>query len=206
MKIKNIKEILDFDSNFILPELFDLQGWNSDSEIFDNLVKEIKPTTIIEVGTWKGRSAARWLDATEKLETKLYCVDTWLGGFDHYVSGSDRMLDAVGSPKLYHQFIRNFADSKHSNRIYPIQQTSVNGARILSHFGIKAGIIYIDAGHEYEDVRDDLKYYLPLLEKGGKIFGDDFYNFSGVSRAVEEFAKLNNLTINIVEDNFWVLK
>jgi len=208
MKIKSVFEIAKSNSELNVPDSIDLQGWNSDSEIFYNLVNEIKPNTIVEVGTWKGRSAARWLEATASagLETKLYCVDSWLGGIDHYIAETNRLLDSAGSPRIYHQFIKNFIDSKHSNRIYPIQQTSVNGARILSHYKIKADIIYIDAGHEYEDVIDDLKYYWPVLEKNGKMFGDDFYNFSGVSKAVEEFSKLNNLSFDVVENNFWILK
>lgn len=53
--------------------------------------------------------------------------------------------------------------------------------------------IYIDASHEYEDVKRDLHDYLPKVRSGGLISGDDYgrrgrgvWNY-GVSRAVDEF-------------------
>jgi hypothetical protein len=207
-QLPSIAEIISRGIDVKLPDMPDWQGWNSDNQIFDNLVNEIKPKTIIEVGTWKGRSAAHWLNATAnaKLDTKLYCVDSWLGGIDHFMAGTDRLLDGAGSPKIYHQFFRNFIDSEHANRIYPIQQTSINGARILSHYGIKGDIVYIDAGHEYEDVRDDLKYFWPLVANGGRMFGDDFRAFPGLNKAVIEFANSNSLSIDVIDGNFWVLK
>lgn len=39
----------------LLPQ--QLTGWNGNKPIFRELIEKIKPTTIIEVGTWKGQSA-----------------------------------------------------------------------------------------------------------------------------------------------------
>jgi predicted O-methyltransferase YrrM len=191
-----------------LPEHEDIRGWNSDDPIFDELVELLAPKTIIEVGSWKGRSAIHFAKATERFASDIVCVDTWLGGIDHVLaSGSenDRLLDSVGCPRLYHQFIRNIKDSPHAQRIYPIQNTSINGARILQHHKICAELVYIDGSHEYADVHDDLCAFWPLVALGGIMFGDDV-GFPGVGPAVIRFTMERNLEFSVVRNNFWVIR
>lgn len=186
----------------------DLQGWNSDHEIFYTLVAEVQPKTIIEVGTWKGRSAMHFAKATEALLTNIFCVDTWLGGVDHVLSSlpqDNRALDMFGSPRLYHQFLRNFSGTPHAERIFPIQNTSLNGARILKRYGVSAELIYIDGSHEYEDVYADLCAYELLLAPKGRMFGDDFRTFPGVFASVLRFAHERRLKLKEIDHNFWIL-
>ena len=75
----------------LLPE--DLQGWNSNSDIFSNLIKKVLPNTIIEVGTWKGGSAVSMAKYCKTIipfyksnydTTKIYCIDTWLGAAEFW--------------------------------------------------------------------------------------------------------------------------
>ncbi len=186
---------------------FDLQGWNSDHKIFDDLCAEHTPKHIIEVGTWKGRSAAHFAKAAPMAE--IYCVDTWLGGVDHALSSlpqDDRKLDRFGSPRLYEQFLRNFLDKPEATRLHPIRNTSGNAAKILRHYSVSADLIYIDGSHEYGDVYADLVAYHPLLAAGGRIFGDDFSTFYGLHIAVHRFACERGLRVQIVDNNFWVIR
>jgi hypothetical protein len=46
--------------------------------------------------------------------------------------------------------------------------------------------IWVDAGHDYEDVMADLKAWWPKLKAQGIMGGDDF-PMEGVKSAVEEF-------------------
>lgn len=191
-----------------LPVKVDLRGWNSDHKIFDELVEETQPKHVIEVGSWKGASALHLARATSALGSEIYCVDTWLGGIDHHLSvlpQDDRQVDRFGSPGLYRQFLRNFIGTEEAKRIHPIQQTSINGAKVLAHFGMSADLIYIDGSHEYEDVYADLCAYMPLLSANGVMFGDDF-RMPGVFAAVLRFAHENRCRMQEVDNNFWVLK
>src|SRR5262245_35034777 len=92
----------------------DLQGWNSDLPTFKRLLAEVRPTLIVEVGTWKGASAihlARICDELKLAETKIICVDTWLGALEfwtNHLPGIDRYaaLNIVnGYPQVYYQFL-----------------------------------------------------------------------------------------------------
>ena len=73
----------------------------------------------------------------------------------------------------------------------------------------EADFIYIDASHEYEDVKRDIKLYENLLSPGGYLFGHDFLpRWPGVVKAVLEFAVENHFTLlrNPVDPIIWVLK
>lgn len=222
LKLKSIAELIAApEASVFLPRDTDLQGWNSDHPVFDQLCAETNAQDIIEVGTWKGRSAMHFCRATTPIslgekeeaeakdETRIYCVDTWLGGIDHVLSElpvDDLKRDACGSPRLYHQFLRNFVDvPDFAKRVFPIQNTSLNGARVLASIGVSAELIYIDGSHEYSDAYADLTAYTQLLTPGGIIFGDDF-RFPGVFAAVLRFAHETDRKVEEVENNYWILR
>jgi predicted O-methyltransferase YrrM len=66
-------------------------------------------------------------------------------------------------------------------------------------------IVYIDASHEYEYVKEDILAWLPKVKKGGIICGDDYIiGWDGVILAVNEIFKDK---VNIVgKQQWWVLK
>lgn len=202
------------------PLPLDLQGWNGNNGIFADLINEVNPKTIIEVGTWKGQSAITMAEHCKliNLETKIYCIDTWLGALEFF-DGSLGLLSSEeyrkerdlryvnGYPSIYYQFLSNVVHTKNEERIVPIPNTSIIGSRYLKNHEICANLIYIDGSHQYEDVLADLKAYFPLLSSGGIIFGDDFVSeWFGVIRAVKEFANSNLLEIEIRENNFWIIR
>lgn len=69
------------------------------------------------------------------------------------------------------------------------------------------GMIYIDCGHEYESVRDDLVHWPAKLLPGGIICGHDYgcRDWPGVKKAVDEFVKAGNLKLNLEDyTNWWI--
>lgn len=193
----------------LLPE--DLSGWNGDSDTFNVLIERIKPSVIIEVGTWKGLSAIKMGKFVQKLDlsTKIYCVDTWLGAiefWDQYAHTEDRNLMLKnGYPNVYYQFLSNVVHNKLEDVIIPFPNTSENGFRFFQRKNITANLIYIDASHEEEDVYKDINNYYNLLDNNGVIFGDDYSDWVGVRNAVNRFAYENNLKVFVVENNYWII-
>lgn len=189
-----------------------VQGWHSDDPLFAKLIEEVRPETIIEVGTWKGASAlhmAGCRHALGKEGWRIFCVDTFLGGPDHYAHqetpANDLLRDPFGYPQIYHQFLYNVATSLFASRIFPVVQPSTSGGIILGRAGIRAELIYIDGSHEYEDVFHDLSTFCGLLAPNGIIFGDDWTDFTGVRLAVTRFAYENGLRVQL-ENGFWVIR
>ena len=189
----------------------DLRGWHSDHPIFENLIGETRPSTIVEVGTWKGLSAINMARITQDigLETKIYCIDTWLGGFqlwdDCKESKETDLLQKNGYPQIYYQFLSNVVHCNLQDIIVPFPNTSSIGYIYLSSNQIRPQLIYIDGSHDEDDVYLDLKYYYDLLKEGGIIFGDD-YDWEGVKNAVINFCSDKNIEKEIIEDHFWIIK
>jgi hypothetical protein len=199
--------------NNFKPLPLQLSGWNGTKPIFRELIQKIKPTTIIEVGTWKGQSAITMGNAVREfgLNTTIHCVDTWLGAIEFWTTGkgtSERNLMTVnGYPQVYYQFLSNVVHNNLQDIILPFPNTSENGYRYFKYNNITSQMIYIDASHEEDDVYKDLNNYYDLLENNGILFGDDYQkDWPGVINSVNRFAQEKNMELEIVGNNFWILK
>ena len=194
----------------LLPE--DLQGWNGNSGVFHRLIAEINPTRIIEVGTWKGQSAINMAQYCKdiNLQTDIICVDTWLGAMEFWGELKDtperNLLLKNGYPQIYYQFLSNVVHRGLESYIQPFPTTSLIAARFFKKENITSKLIYLDASHDYEDILIDLKNYYPLLEENSILFGDDYFAWPGVKKAVDEFVSDNNLNLTIEENNFWIIR
>lgn len=181
-------------------------GWNSTHPIFAELVSPLFAPVIIEVGTWHGKSAIEMAKHMHG-QGNIYCVDTWLGALEFWTTHRDtpeRDLQLrSGYPQVFYHFLACIRDAGVQDLITPVPMPSVMGARYLQWANVSADLIYIDASHEYEDVKADIEAYMPLLKSGCTMFGDDFSAFEGVSRAVRETFGRN---VRIVDDNFWVFQ
>lgn len=182
----------------------EIAGWNGNNPIFRDLIEKYKPTTIVEVGSWQGQSAINMAKICKELglNTTIYCIDTWLGALEFYTQPSkerDLMLED-GYPTVYYKFLDNVRKSGVEDVIKPIPLPSNIGLKYIKHLGIKPDMIYIDASHEYEDVKNDIILAGELEPK--IIFGDDYTNavFPGVRQAVDELG-----TPTIVNNWFWIL-
>lgn len=172
----------------------DVSGWGSDSAIFGELIEAVRPRLIIEVGTWKGASALHMARCCDDLglDTKIICVDTWLGAREFWTDTSDptrygSLLRIYGWPNVYYQFLANVVRAGQQDRIYPFPQTSLIAGRLLQAWSVQADLIYIDGSHDHDDVFADMRLYWPLVRKGGVLFGDDYTTFADVKRAVDTF-------------------
>ena len=64
----------------------------------------------------------------------------------------------------------------------------------------KIDYVFLDGGHEYNTVKNDLKNCVDVLKNDGTILCDD-YNLSyapGVKKAIDEFVKENNYKCEIL--------
>lgn len=166
----------------------DVTGWMSPCFI-DNFKIALqyckKPViNIIEVGSWKGLSANIMAQHCRQnnQQVRIICIDTWLGSVEH----QDEINRTNGYPDIYTEFIQNTKYLSNEDVIYPFPISSTEGACYLKNKGMKADIIYIDAGHEYDSVLSDTKLFWELLEPTGVMIFDD-YAWSSVKKAVDEF-------------------
>jgi predicted O-methyltransferase YrrM len=193
----------------------DLQGWNSESPVFRRLMEELRPSVIVELGTWKGGSALHLCELADELgleQTMIVCVDTWLGGAWHWIEDRTRegfpsLACAHGYPRLYAQFLANVMHLGQQRRIVPLPNTTEAAAEILRESGLgPIDLLYIDASHTEEAVYADLKAWWPLVRVGGIVFGDDFIDaYPGVERAVRRFAADQGLEFEVSREK-WIVR
>ena len=153
-------------------------GWASQSPALTHAIATVKPSLIIEIGTWMGGSA-RFMAKVAKnhgLNVEIVCIDTFLGSVEHWTKESYLMTLKNGRPNIYEQFLSNTLHEDLQDIITPFPVDSINGFMVLQKYGIKVDMIYIDAGHDYESVSADLKRWPQLLRDGGILVGDDYHH------------------------------
>ena len=60
--------------------------------------------------------------------------------------------------------------------------------------------VFLDGGHDYDTVKNDLNNCVEVINKNGTVLCDD-YNLSyapGVKKAIDEFVKINNFKCDIL--------
>ena len=146
------------------------------------------------MGVWKGGSTIYLAELLKKhaIDGTVIAVDTFLGSAEHADPNSD-LFDLIprrhGMPLLYDQFLANVVMLGLSDLIVPFPQTSTGASQLLRHLGVQAGLIHIDASHEYEDVLRDARAYWDILSPGGYLIGDDYHSFwPAVVKAANTFA------------------
>ncbi|MBD6617602.1 glycosyltransferase [Komarekiella sp. 'clone 1'] len=189
----------------------DLQGWGSNHPSFSQLIDQIKPKIIIEVGTWKGASAVHMAKLLQEkhIDGTIVCVDTWLGAIEH-LSGeySISLSRKHGWPTMYYQFLANVMYNNLHDSIVPLPLPSNIAGRWIQQKDLKADLIYIDASHEADDVYADITLYWELLKPNGVMLGDDYVVLKhiGVTSAVHKFTKERNLTLKTAGNKWWLQK
>lgn len=132
-----------------------------------------------EIGVATGRYSKILLDLN--FELKLACIDDW--------------ANSKFAPTFK---IAQEALSSYWDRCALVKQTSVDASKGYpdQHFDF----VYIDANHEYNHVKDDLKSWVPKVKIGGIVAGDDYYLTKagnlGVIRAVNEFCEANGYELH----------
>jgi cephalosporin hydroxylase len=163
------------------------ENWFTYPNLYSRFVKELSNgSKIVEVGCWKGKSIAYL--AVEIINSgkdiKVDAIDTWKGTPDEDVHQKDKY---VIEDKLYELFLSNIAPV--SSVINPIRMSSVEAAKLYEDESID--VVFIDAGHTYEDVKADILAWYPKVKKGGYVSGHD-YPWSGgdaVKKAVDELVR-----------------
>jgi hypothetical protein len=179
----------------------DRQGWNSQHPVFDQIIRAIRPGIVVDVGVWKGASTiylAELMKSTGIAGTVI-AVDTFLGSVEHWDrnSGFAALIPRrFGMPLLYDQFLSNVVRCGAQDRVVPLPQTSTTASLLLRRVGVQAGLIHIDASHEYEDVLRDARAYWDILLPGGFLVGDDYDQYwPGVVQAANQFATEKGLQL-----------
>jgi len=154
---------------------------------------------VLELGSWLGRSTRYFLNACPRAD--VIAVDHW--GRSELIANDDPTCEGK-MHNLYDRFLSNCWGFK--SRLVPIRATTVAGMQTVKAHGLVPDVIYIDANHTYEDMRQDINMAFSLFPEA-RLCGDDYGGkWTGLKQAVDEFCRGNSCKLLNVEHAWAIFK
>jgi len=161
-------------------EISEIYGFFGFKRIYDMVPDILKDgDNILEIGAFLGKSTSYMCDLIRKTKKRInfYVVDPW----EKSTASPSPDIQTLLPNDMFKKFKENM--KKRKNNIIPIRNTSKNAYDQLKHLRFK--FIFVDGSHSYEDVKEDIRLYGPLVDNTGIFAGDD-YQAPGVKKAVDE--------------------
>lgn len=139
---------------------------------------ELRFTVGAEVGVLRGDYSSILCEANPEL--KLYCIDSWGYG--------------ERKRREYHLQAYEIAKQKlasyHTTILYKLSMEAV-----LDFDDESLDFVYIDANHQPDFVREDIREWTKKVRKGGIVSGHDYH--MEIEKVVNEYVKNNNLELRV---------
>ena len=183
-------------------------------EFFLDEVFKKKPKSFLEIGVFHGVTARNVCELLYKINGQNFKYV----GLDLFEKSEENKFEIIPSTnfknpfkKIYHQYIMRqdpYSIEAVSNLLKKFKDQvhliKGNSNKMLKKIDMsKIDFVFLDGGHEYNTVVNDLNSCVDVIEFNGTILCDD-YNLGsapGVKRAIDEFVKNNNLNCEIICEN-----
>jgi predicted O-methyltransferase YrrM len=172
-------------------------------EVLAGLCQQMSAKTFVEVGCKEGRTTGFLLENLPELQ--VIAIDPWAP-----IANSDEDYKDWDFAQIERDFWANVGE--HKDRCSMVREASLTAAT-WANLPNASGplcqrqfdIVFIDAGHDYENALADIKAWWPLVRDGGYLCGHDYqHRFPGVMRAVSKAFPL--LRVAVCPDSVWVVQ
>ena len=185
-------------------------------DFFLNHIEKIKPKNFLEIGIFHGVTSRNVCD----LLSSIHGDNFKFTGIDLFLTESEISKDEH-SPKIGFSNPLKTLYYKYIIRLEPYSIASVekllkrykkniniikgNSNKVLKEISLDdVDYVFLDGGHKYETVLNDLKNLKKVVENNGIILCDD-YDLTyapGVKKAIDEYVLLNNFNLKILKSRF----
>jgi len=144
------------------------QGPQRYAQLID-IVKQLKPKTVIEIGTWNGVRAVEMHKASPGFKYV---------GFDLFESATDETDEYEKNVKPHHhaEDVSKMLNKAGIDALLFAGDTNETFPTFLGTFpNQKIDLIYIDGGHAVGTIKSDFECALKAIAPGGMIVLDDYY-------------------------------
>lgn len=175
----------------------DAKGWGSEDPFLARILGIVRPSTLLEIGTWKGASALFFARKAQELgldDIEIIAVDPHIGSAGLWTNNKNAMhVNETGSCGTYEVFLGNVKRANLTSLITPFRVTSSIATTVMKGHGITADLVYIDGSHDVIDVRADLAHIAKVMHDDSVVIMDDYDHprIHGVTEATQEFISLN---------------
>ncbi len=175
-------------------------------ELIADHIRQHSVRSMVEIGSFLGGSALRWLACAPEL--RIVCVDPWTereewsAGDYAAEKGRGDFREQLDQPAgFFHTFLRNVSAQK--ERIIPVRGRSPEALLPLFLAGFTPQLVYIDAAKSFDDIAVS-----HALWPQAALSGDDWMwlpaeNFPA-RQAVLRFAALHDMQV-FFRESTWVL-
>ena len=184
-------------------------------DLFLNIIQNKNPKSFLEIGVFHGVTARNVCE----LMFKNHGDDFNYTGIDIFDDSNNYKNEVVPS-KTFNNPIKTFY-FKYIKKQNPYSLIAVEDLlskfkknikliegdtnKIFHNINLKSiDFIFIDGGHDYKTVKNDLEQSYKIINKTGTILCDD-WNLSqalGVREAIKDFSKERNVNFEIVHERF----
>jgi predicted O-methyltransferase YrrM len=173
-------------------------------DLIENLIRERRVSVLVEIGSFLGGSALRWLRASPDLV--VVAVDPWQDGWaGDYLAGlgyPDQRERLNASDGLFEMFLRNV--QPFAGRVVPVRAASPPVLDQLAALGLQPDLVFIDATKLTGDLATASELWPEAI-----LTGDD-WSFGGDNSArpmreiVQRFAERRHLAV-VRKSETWVI-
>ncbi len=175
-------------------------------DVLASFMKEQGYKRFVEVGCKEGRTTGHILKTIP--DSRAVAIDPWIAQAP--TSADAETYEDWNFASIEAEFWKNVGGD--GNRVEMLRMTSEQAVRSFDHdsrFGSEkmggytyADLIFIDARHDYDSVREDIRLWWPRVRVGGILAGHDFnHKWPGVERAVAD--SFNLIQIGVASDSVW---
>ena len=169
---------------FEYEEIFQDVGWpwSGHKNFAYDLIRNIRPKVVVELGTHKGTSFWSFCQAVkdENLDAKLFAVDTWKGDKHTGFYGEEIFKEVKEIQKKYYGELKiDFLRKAFDEAVSDFENKSID-------------LLHIDGLHTYEAVKHDFENWISRVKDGGVVMFHDIFvsnNDFGVYKLWEELKK-----------------
>lgn len=162
---------------------------------------------VAEVGVFAADLSKRLLGARNDL--RLFMVDSWTADHAEPFKATKDFHAGLGQSQQDEYYALSKAITSFAkDRATIIRKPSVEAAKDIPDHSLD--LVFIDADHSYEGCRADITAYWDKVKPGGYLAGHDYANDDFafgpmVKRAVDEFAAIMGLDLELGENFCWFL-
>jgi hypothetical protein len=144
---------------------------------WSNLLDQVNPRTLLEIGSFEGRSTCFLIDyLSNKFPIEMHCVDTWAGGAGKKDLGIDYSKMSEHETRFRNNIeicIRNAPNNVdfHAHKGF---SDDVLSKLLAADYANYFDFIYIDGSHQAPDVLIDAVLSFKLAKVGGVLVFDDY--------------------------------
>ena len=157
----------------------DVKGFLSDKEakkLQELFLKVHHLGSVLEIGTYCGKSALNFSDIAKDVNGLVYTVDHHTGSEEHQYGeeyhDSELFDERLKKFNTLPEFLNNLKFKKMAKFIIPIIDNSQNASKVFSE---KISLLFIDGGHSFETALSDYNAWKDKICSGGLLVIHDVF-------------------------------